>query len=357
MFLKSITLSGFRSFTKKTSFQFDPKFTLIIGPNSIGKTNLLEAIYFLSKGNGFRDKKTYELVSEGLSLCAVEAELLDKDQPTHLSIRLNQKDQEVRKSFAINKLNKTFKQYVQRTYNVVLFQPEDLLMVSGTPDRRRSYFDRVLTHEDYQYYLARHNFSRGLYKRNKILENQQEYQRPALLDLLHFWDKYLSEQALVLQKQRQNLVEAYNTHPSLNGMSFKIIYQQNQFIPSDEAQQLAMELKNRRTLSGPQLDDFLFIRSNSEDKVLSQFGSRSEQRLCVLWLKINELQYVSQISGQLPILLMDDIFSELDNANSERILHVAQNYQTIVTTAHLDILPLIEKTGLKMKGKTITLAL
>ena len=356
MFLKSITLSGFRSFNKKDYFQFDPKFTLIIGPNSVGKTNLLESIYFLSKGNGFRDKKTYELVSSGQPLCVVEAELSNKDQVANLGIKLNQKDQEVRKSFFINQLNKTFKQYSQRTFSVVLFQPEDLLMVNGTPDKRRSYFDRVLAQVGYQYYLARQNFSRGLYKRNKILENQQEYQKPVLLDLLRFWDQYLEEQASVLQKQRLSLVEAFNTRPSLNGMSFKIMYEQNHFISSGDAKQLSLELKNRRTLSGPQLDDFIFVRLNhTQDKLLSQYGSRSEQRLCVLWLKINELQYLKEQSGQLPILLMDDIFSELDQANSERILHVSQDYQTIVTTAHLDILPLIEKAGLKMMGKTITL--
>ena len=134
------------------------------------------------------------------------------------------------------------------------------------------------------------------------------------------------------------------------------MYEQNHFISSGDAKQLSLELKNRRTLSGPQLDDFIFVRLNhTQDKLLSQYGSRSEQRLCVLWLKINELQYLKEQSGQLPILLMDDIFSELDQANSERILHVSQDYQTIVTTAHLDILPLIEKAGLKMMGKTITL--
>ena len=343
MILTSLSITGFRSFAKSTSFSFDPHFTLIIGPNSVGKTNLLEAVYFLAKGQGFRERKVIELVNSQ----AEQALIKGHTEADELEVRLSKKEKDVNKHFFLNGLHKPYKEYRTRTLSVVLFQPNDLLLISGTPSVRRQYFDRLLSQTDYEYYQAKNNFERGLYKRNYILEHAHNYSSADLSDLLQFWDEYLGKQIDYLVKVRSEIIALFNKTPYLNGMSFRVDYENNPFIMSRNHEQLKKELRVRRTLSGPQLDEFVFYRTDKEDKNLGIYGSRSEQRLAVLWLKVNELKYFEE-KNERPLLLMDDIFSELDEHNSERILKVALNYQTIVTTAHLDVLPLLGKRGTRI---------
>jgi len=343
MFLQSVYLQGFRSFADKNSFQLHPKFTLIIGPNSVGKTNLLEALYCLSYGQGFREKKTDELINQKHKDAVLEAILQNQSHSDKLLLRLHRLDGVVTKTGFVNQMRRSLRDFLKRSLNAVLFQPDDLLIISHTPDLRRGYFDKVLGSVDFGYLQARRNYSRGLYKRNKLLENSQNLVENELINLIGFWDDYLAKQAKLLQDKRQAVVADFNQHMSLNGLDFKIEYQPNRFLPAQEKTQFQQELRVRRTLSGPQLDEFVFYKLNHQPKVLSQYGSRSEQRLCVLWLKINELRFIEQQTGQKPILLMDDIFSELDLENSRRILQVAKEYQTVVTTAHQDILPLLKR--------------
>jgi len=355
MFLNSIVLQGFRSFKEKSEFSFHPKFTLIIGPNSVGKTNLIEALYFLNYGHGFLERKSEELINHESSSCLLEAKLGNKTAKTSFGIRLQKLKAIVVKAFFVNGIKKTNYDYLKRTLNVVLFQPNDLLLITHAPDLRRTYFDRILSHFDFEYAAARRNYSRGLYKRNKLLENSRSFSQLRLNELIRFWDGYLFNQALIIQEARRRLVADFNKHNTLDGLSFKIDYRPNHFIDAKNANQLVQELRFKRTLTGPQLDDFLFLKLNDDgEKPLAQFGSRSEQRLCVLWFKINELRFLAKQNNQPPLLLMDDIFSELDSENSKRILKAACVYQTIVTTAHLDILSLLKKIIPEIKIITLT---
>jgi len=352
MRLLKLTLQGFRSFTKKRSFTFDPRFTLIIGPNSVGKTNLLEAIYLVSKNQGFREKKLVDLIGNKDEQASVTVET-NEEELTKLEVRVNKKGDQISKLQYVNDHYKTIKAFRERTYNVVLFQPDDLQLVSGNGAVRRQYFDRLLSAVDYEYYRAKTNYERGVYKRNKILENANHYGLASVRELLRFWDEYLTKQVKYINQERQAVVDFINQESQLNGMEFKITYQASLFIDSQSQEQLEHELRVKRTLSGPGLDDFVFYRLEEQaNKNLANYGSRSEQRLAVLWLKINELRYLKEKSEFAPILLMDDIFSELDEENSERILKVAHEYQTVVTTAHLEVIPLI-----KFPIKQITLSL
>lgn len=355
MFLQSIELQGFRSFLDKTVFELHSKFTLIIGPNSVGKTNLLEGLYCLSYGHGFREKKTEELINQNQQEAIILATVQKKaEPPTQLLLRLRALPEGVSKICSLNQLRKSLREFLSRSQPAVLFQPDDLLLISHTADLRRSYFDRLLKRVDAGYLQARRNYSQGLYKRNKLLENPHNLSVIKLLELIGFWDDYLQKQGSLLQEKRTELLEDFNRNPSLNGLKFKIDYQPNQFVPAKTQEQLYPELKIKRTLTGPQLDEFVFLKLNGgKAKVLAHFGSRSEQRLAVLWLKINELRYLAKTTNQQPLLLMDDIFSELDLENSRRILQVAKDYQTVVTTAHQDILPILKQQTKDLKIITL----
>ncbi len=354
LFLRSIRLQGFRSFAAKTDFSFHPKLTLIIGPNSVGKTNLLEAVYCLSYGQGFREHKTRELINKDQTEALLEAELQNQSLREHLKLRLKQQSETVIKSTTFNHIRKNLHDFLYRTMRVVLFQPEDLLLITHTPDLRRKYFDRLLCRWNLGYLQARRNYYQGLYKRNKLLENNRNLAQSELISLIGFWDDYLKKQAKLLQEYRLRVVENFNKHPSLNGLNFRIEYQPNYFLGFNNEEQLEQELRIRRTLTGPQLDEYIFYKLDQQPKSLLQFGSRSEQRLCVLWLRINELRFLSEQGKCSPLLLMDDIFSELDLENSRRIMKVAKDYQTIITTAHQDILPLLKNFTKELKIITLT---
>ena len=360
MYLSKLTLFGFRNLSKAKTFEFDKRYNLIVGKNAVGKTNLLDSLYLLSLGEGIREKKTMELVNYQANTAQISGWFLDSNQPIKLSINISpessqkvpmaekeekntafamQSKENFKKHFFINDLKKSAKEYRQRTFPVVLFQPQDLDLINGAPSKRREFLDLTIGQYSYSYRQARTNYDKGLYRRNKLLEQKEKYNSKEFSELLSFWDNFLRKNALEITAQRKELITFFNKHLELNGASFDLQYSPNEFGQDEKI--LADEMRQRRTLQGPQLDDFEVHMLSKESKPLSQYGSRSEQRLGVLWLKINELKLLEDRLGEAPLLLMDDIFSELDLENSQRILHVSQNYQTFITTAHLEVLPLI----------------
>ncbi len=345
MILKSITIEGFRNFLKKTVFSFNDKQTLIIGKNAIGKTNLLEAVYFLNNCHGFREKQLDNLLENSRESALVKAKYFDKEdnEEFYFSIRLQKQKNKTEKYFFVNDLKKSYKDYVSRTIPTVLFQPSDIAIITGSPSLRRDYVNQILERVNYTYYQAKNNYSKGLYKRNKLLENQKKYKADNFLEVLRFWDTFLIKNALVIYEQRKAFVEYLNSQNKLTTVSFNIEYRASIFNMERAALFQKKELEMGKTLIGPQLDDFAFFKLKSDvKKDLSLYGSRSEQRLVVLWLKVSELSYLEKRLGKKPIFLLDDCFSELDRENAELALTIANNYQSLITTADWEIVKLVK---------------
>jgi DNA replication and repair protein RecF len=344
MHLSRLHLVHFRNFTEKVLTDFDPYFTIIIGKNSVGKTNLLESIYTLSNTHGFREKSTTELIQMEEQRAYVKGVVQDQSHETQYTVSFSAGAATTTKSTAVNNIAKPVKEYLKRSFCTVLFQPEDLLLITGSPDKRRSYVDKILSKIDYSYYQAKTNYEQGVYKRNKLLESFSRMMTADDEDVITFWDEYLEKQSKVLQEKRNFLVEFFNQHPDIfehTGFSFE--YRPSKFSHEEALKRRSEELRYRRTLLGPQLDDFvLYKKQGNTKKQLSSFGSRSEQRLGVLWLKVGEVRFYEQEMNQKPIILMDDIFSELDHDNSKHILSVFSSYQSFLTTAHLDVISLID---------------
>jgi len=346
MYLNSISIVGFRSFLQEKSYDFSPELTIIHGPNSVGKTNLLEAIYLLNQGQGFRGKKTEELIHlqkhEGL----VKGELVNTQEKIQIKTRLVKKPTLTEKQFFVNEHLKNLRDYRRSSLPIVLFQPHDLIMITSAPEKRRTYFDQLLMQADYEYFQAKHNYEKGLRRRNKLLEQHRKYKKIDFTDMLEFWNNYLVENANIITKGRQKITDFFNQYPELNGIIYQLKYQANQF---QKNALLNKELRWHRTLSGPQLDNFLVLKKDvAEWKDLALYGSRSEQRLVIIWFKTNELRYYEQKLKSKPILLMDDIFSELDQANTKRVTKIISGYQSFLTTAYPDS---VKKA--QIKGKMI----
>jgi len=361
MRLASLGLHNFRNI-KDSSFDIGGHLTVFIGDNAKGKTNCLEAVFFLVNGTGFRESREEELVLFGDKASAyVEGVFTDESGKVSSKVGLVRYELGYKKSFFINKTLKQARQYRQEPRGVVLFAPEHIEMLTGSPDKRRSYFNKLISHFDYQYKKTLDTYERSMRRRNKILENFEDISK--LQDEISYWNEVCTQSAKYVTDVRQKYSDFLNNNQSIDGKKFHIDYLKNEFNQSQMEKYVELELKTRRTMFGPQKDDFQIFLTQKKDKQeepdfakhasqtggastgesVQKFGSRSEQRLALMWLKLGEIRHFQEISKFDPILLLDDVFSEFDSMNKELILDLVKKYQTIASTTDTEIINLAKK--------------
>lgn len=337
MILNQIHLSNFRNFGK-VSFKLDRSLTIIIGDNAQGKTNLMESIHCLAYGVGFRESREGELIKIKEKETLIEGEFSSDEGKKNLFILLRDNHGQIEKKFFINKTKKAFSSFQQETIKAILFSPSQIEIITGSPDERREYFNKLISSYDLEYRKKIIFYETALRKRNKILEIHHDGEK--LKEELAFWNDYLEEQAFYITKKRQEYVDFLNKNQKIDSQEFYINYKKNSLTKKRLAEYYYQEKKYRKTLIGPQKDDFIIFEKDNFDKDLHHFGSRSEQRLGIFWLKFNEIKYYLEKFNKKPIILLDDIFSELDLKNRQLILHLIKNYQTVVTTVEPELLNL-----------------
>jgi len=345
MYLQKIALHNFRSFNQAV-YSLHPHMTIVTGDNARGKTNLLEAVYALLVGSGFREGKEIEHINytvENANIASVEGlygggEADEQTLSAKLTFQLA--NGLVRKTYMIDKSKKALRTYLQHNPKAVLFAPEQIEMLTGSPSRRRSYLDLLLGSYDVEYKKRLANYEQALRKRNKLLEKEQDELK--LEQELLFWDGYLVDQAHYVTKARTDYISFICEQPNLEQKLFRADYAPNIFSHERLAQTSERERFARRTLIGPQKDDFTISMLNPPQKQYKQidlYGSRSEQRLAMIWLKCAEMRYATTQSEQKPIVLLDDVFSEFDEDNERLVMRIIANHQIIATTtesvAHL----------------------
>jgi DNA replication and repair protein RecF len=341
MILKSISLYHFRNFDK-IQFKINPNLTTIFGDNAKGKTNLLEGIYFILKGEGFRESKEEQLIKFIEKNSYVDAELEDAKTKdiSNLRIDLTIGDLGLNKTYFLEKTKKGRYSYLKNLTTIVLFSPEQIEIIDRTMSIRREYFDKFLSGIDSEYKKRFVNYNQALRKRNKILElgfNNQNIKQE-----LDFWNKYLIDQGSYLINKRTEYIKYLNSNKNIDSKEFYIEYKENKLSHDRFNEYLSKELMIKRTLIGPHRDDYHIFMINKKDKKnIHMYGSRSEQRLGLFWLKINELKYLEELFRKKPILLLDDIFSELDHNNQKLIFELIGDYQTILTSTEKELTKLI----------------
>ncbi|MCL4363975.1 DNA replication and repair protein RecF [Patescibacteria group bacterium] len=348
MVLQKLSLVSFRNFTDK-KLTIDPGLTLILGKNSQGKTNLLEAIFFVFNGVGFRETKEEELLLFGQKNSYVEGEVVEQDgESFRYSVKVTLNDGRVNKKFFVNRTEKNHSQYLANQARTVLFSPEQINIIAGAPQLRRDYFNKLISTYDLEYKKRLVNYESALRKRNKILELR--YPLDKLREELEFWNDYLIKQGSYLTEKRQAYVDFLNKNQKLDSKKFSIRYLRSEITEDALRNSLEKEIKVRKTLVGPQKDDFQIFIDSSNNKNVQVFGSRSEQRLAIFWLKLNEILYSESFFKKKPVILLDDIFSELDENNQKIIFPLIGSYQIVATTTEKRLVDLI-----KMKKTVIVL--
>jgi len=308
--LSEVGLRNFRSYGK-ASFEFSER-NVIIGANGSGKSNLIEAIYLLATGKSFRAERDEEMVRYGEQLSVISCQLSVGDE---LKVVLAEN-----KKFEVNGVAKRMMDFVGQV-RAVMFGPGDMELVTGSPSTRRRYLDFVISQMDREYRRNLISYEKGLRQRNRLLDLIRD--NLAGRNQLYFWDKLLVKNGQYLTDERAEF---------LAKTGFE--YDKSEISEARLAQYEVEEVAAGSTLVGPHRDDFIFIK---EGRDASKFGSRGEQRMAVWWLKQKEIEYL----GGKPVLLLDDIFSELDHEHRDEVMKLVKNYggQVIMTTADEHLVP------------------
>lgn len=335
MILTDLTLQQFRSYEKRT-FSFSPETTCIIGPNSAGKTNILEAIMLLTTGKSFRADRDQEVIQWESEVAAVSGNL-DEGESEILELRISRNG----KRFLVNGVPRRQIDFIGNL-RAVFFWPEHLELVTGSPGRRRAYMDSVLVQVDREYRRNLLSYERGLRQRNRLLDFIREGK--AHRHQLQFWDQLLMKAGGYITDARSDFVDFINHAPQFS-IPFSLFYEKSVISEGRLREYADEEIAAKTTLVGPHRDDFgMTIR----DLDIRKYGSRGEQRLGILWLKRAEVSFLEQKTGSRPMLLLDDIFSELDTDHRVLILDLLGKQQTIITSADPEIETFVKKHGVKL---------
>lgn len=327
MLLKHIKLQNFRNYSS-LDFPFKQNVTVLIGENAQGKTNFLESIYFLATTKSVKADRDEELIKQGETVLRVEGELESKEEIVNLGIAMVQNGRLAKKT-AVNGIPRRVADYSQNLA-VVFFTPENINIVTGSPSLRRYQVDQTLSQVDRAYKRTLSNYENIVIRKNRVLKAIQEGQ--ARKDQLIYW---LDQQILLgtlLTQKRQEYFEFINQSEKKFG-AFRYNY-----LPSEVSLERLQEYQDREiasasSLVGPHRDDFQFF---CDDRDLSKYGSRGEQRTAVLDLKFSEVEYITSVLGERPILLLDDIFSELDTDHRQHVIDLAFKQQTVIASVDWD---------------------
>jgi len=350
MMISSIRLQHFRSYTE-ANFDFSDQVTIIVGPNASGKTNLLESILVVARGSSYR-AKDHELIHFDDTWARLDAQ-------TGSGIRTIKLVAEPEASKTYELGGKTYKRLsLQHTLPVVLFEPNHLMLLSGSPDQRRVYLDDLLEQTTPGYSALRRNYRRVLAQRNALLKRA----RAPINEELFPWNLRLSELGAAIARHRNQLSEtiqanigAYYQQIARTSTSTTLRYHSQFSLDSYESQllhkleaSLSLDVARGFTAAGPHRDDFIVL---FDDKPAAETASRGETRTFVLALKIIELEVLEQAREARPLLLLDDVFSELDATRRHALTETLANYQTFITTTDADV---VHDTAFSKHVRTIS---
>lgn len=335
MKIHDLKLTNYRNHSK-LALDLDEKLTLITGPNGSGKSNILEAIHILSTGKSARSRYDKDLIQYNKSFCTVSAKISTNEEEFDMELQIVGSEKGGNLSIKKAKINKVAKsiQYFTGIFNSVLFSPEDIQLITGSPSERRRYMDDLISQVDRDYKRALSDYVKAVRQRNKLLENIAEGNGG--YDQIDFYTNQALTNGTLIQEKREKMFKNIKSIIAENGIKLggehtklDLEYKKNEISKERLEEFKSREIAARTCLIGPHRDDFE-IHFNKHN--VSEFGSRGEQRTCVLALKLAEIEYIERIKKERPVLLLDDIFSELDARHQEAVLQTIEGQQTTITS-------------------------
>ena len=337
MIIKSLELTNFRNYDS-LFIQFDKGTNILYGDNAQGKTNILEAIHLSATTKSHKGSKDRDIIQFGREEGHIRTYLEKDGMEVKVDMHLRNSKSKV---IAINgqKIKKASE--LLGILNVVLFSPEDLSIIKNGPSERRRFVDMELCQLDPFYLYNLNHYNKIVDQRNSLLKDL--YLNPSLRDTLSIWDSQLVSFGSKIIERRKLFVDQINDiiceiHHKLSGGRETLVIQYEPDVTIEDFEkkcQLNQErdIKYKQTSTGPHRDDFSFMIGDID---VRKFGSQGQQRTAALSLKLSEIELVKKISKDTPVLLLDDVLSELDSNRQNFLLNHIGEIQTIITCTGLD---------------------
>lgn len=346
MNVKNLRLINFRNYNN-IFFELNDKVNIFIGKNAQGKTNLLEAVYMCATGRSFRTNRDRELINFDKKEAYIGSRIEIGQREKLVEIKL---DKERPKRIKINRLELNKQRDLNSGLNIVVFSPDDLSLVKGSPNERRFFLDMSISQirPIYKYNLNRYN--KILFQRNNLLKSDKN--KNDIINLLEIFDMQLVKTGTEIILSRIEFIDklskvALSIHNKLTSgkEELKLSYSSNiNFNELDrkeiESRFLKSLIKNRdrdmiigSTSIGPHRDDMNIYINRIDSRT---FASQGQQRTIVLSIKLSEVEIINIDRGSYPVLLLDDVFSELDSDRRKYLIESFNNTQTLITTTELD---------------------
>lgn len=337
MIIKSLELADFRNY-ENLNIEFDRGTNILYGDNAQGKTNILEAIYLSSTTKSHKSSKDQDIIRFGYEESHIRTYLEKEDVEYKVDMHLRKSKS---KGIAINgqKIKKAAE--LLGLLNVVFFSPEDLSIIKNGPSERRRFVDMELCQLDNFYLYNLNHYNKIVNQRNKLLKDL--FMNPDLKDTLNIWDSQLVSFGSKIIERRQVFISQLNEiifdiHKKLSGEKEELIikYEPDVTIENYESRlriNQERDIRLKQTSTGPHRDDFSFIVNDVD---IRKFGSQGQQRTAALSLKLSEIELVKKIAKDIPVLLLDDVLSELDSNRQNYLLNSIGDIQTIITCTGLD---------------------
>lgn len=341
MYIKSINLESFRNYNSEEA-KFSENINMITGENAQGKTNLLESIYFTSFGKSFRTNKDKEMIMLGRDYCRVSADYIIDGDDEKAEVALSRDGRKAVKISGrkVDKISELINSFL-----TVIFSPEDLKIVKDEPEKRRRFIDSELCQLSLAYYEDLSSYKRILSQRNMYLKSDNV--DDTMLDI---WDERLAHHGSGIIRKRNDFINrlsgiSENIHSNItNGKEIsKIEYDPSIESKEDKEEQkdyFIEELKKSRTRDiehgntniGPHRDDIDIKISGMSTR---RFGSQGQQRTVALSMKLAEIELIKEEKDDYPVLLLDDVFSELDTERQRYLIEYLKKMQVFITSAEI----------------------
>ena len=338
MVIRSLKLKSYRNYDL-LDITFDPKTNILYGDNAQGKTNILEALYLTGTTKSHRGTKDRDMIRFGHDESHLETVVEKKGACFQIDMHLKKNSP---KGIAIDKIPIRRASELFGIVQFVFFSPEDLNIIKEGPAGRRRFLDLELSQIDKVYLSNLSNYNRIINQRNSLLKDL--YGQEHLIETLDIWDMQLASYGTKILERRREFVEQVNEiisdiHFKLTGGKerIRLIYEESKGnLTFEQALKKYRErdIRMKSTTVGPHRDDLCFMNNGEID--IRKFGSQGQQRTAALSLKLSEIELVKRIINDTPILLLDDVLSELDKHRQNYLLESIHDIQTVITCTGLD---------------------
>lgn len=337
MIIKSIELSNFRNY-ESLDLNFDYGTNILYGNNAQGKTNILEAVSVSGTTRSHKGSKDKEMIRFGEEEAHIKTVVNKKNMDYQIDVHMKKNKT---KGIAVNKVPLKKASELFGILNIVFFSPEDLNIIKNGPSERRRFLDSELCQLDKIYLSDLAKYNKILNQRNKLLKDMVF--RPDLKETLPIWDAQLIDYGKRIIKRRKSFVDELNEivfdiHKQISGEKEELVlkYEPNiddAFFHDELNRAKERDMRFCQTSVGPHRDDMQF---SVFDVDIRKYGSQGQQRTSALSLKLAEIELVKRNINETPVLLLDDVLSELDSSRQNYLLNSIHDIQTIITCTGLD---------------------